>query len=323
MRRLLFIPLLLLLCSSAFGQTPLQIAEDAPWTHRFRTTSTPAAGSGVTSFFTTDLAPTRPFSGSGRFFTTWTTTNSPSPGAYGPLAYCNDTRNPSQGLLAWIDRNAGNANLDAITAYNSSTGATTRTSLISTAITFVSGAQLVLVVDWDQAGANLGRATLFYNNTIVGSVQDISAYQSYRNNSKHAIFSTVAVTPRSVVYDYGKIGLGTDLLAGWDFTSGWALLGCTVTNATTVTATGIESDVTKTVGSTGVLYKGTATATMQQGTLSVRDSGHTSTYFTATSGVAGVGYFYMPAGTTWSLINYSTANGKTMQVTDQHFWGVQ
>ena len=146
------------------------------------------------------LAPTRPFSGSGRFYTTPTTTNCATGEWLGTAAYLDSATSPTKGLFAYLNRTTGNAELRVLTAAN------TWTSLINTAVTFSSGAQLVLVVDHE-----LMKAWLFYNNAIVGTAQDISAYPWVKQHRKHAIFSTTAVTPLSVTYDFGQMVLGSDL----------------------------------------------------------------------------------------------------------------
>lgn len=228
-----------LLYSHSLGQTIRTLDPQSPqvsWMGMpgFTTTSTPAVGSGVTGYFTTDLAPVRGFQGSGRFYTTWTSANLPANKQGGTLAYANSLTSPSQGIIAFLDTGTAKARLEIITAFNAATGAATTTSLINTAVTFSSGAQLVLVVDQE-----LMEAWLFYNNAIVGAAQDVSAYAWIKQNRRHAIFSTTAVTPGSVTYDYGGIGLGGELVVngdfssavGWSVSGGWAIGASVATNS--------------------------------------------------------------------------------------------
>lgn len=252
------------------------------------------------------LAPTRPFSGSGRFYTTATTANCATGEWLGTAAYVDDTRNPTKGVFAYLNRATGNAELRVLTAAN------TWTSLINTAVTFSSGAQLVLVVDHNQDGDGKPYATLFYNGAIVGTRQDLSSYTWVKTNRRHAIFSTTAVTPGSVTYDYGQIVLGSDLLAGWDFTSGWGTAGAgSVVDANTFTSAGGIGGITKNLLTTGSLYKVSVNGSRSAGasTLAVRDTiGDWGTEHTSPVGIhkydiAKGPFFYLRAadGNTWDF----------------------
>lgn len=137
------------------------------------------------------LAPTRPFSGSGRFYTTATTANCATGEWLGTAAYVDDTRNPTKGVFAYLNRTTGKAELRILTAQN------TWTSLINTAFTFGTGK--VFYLDYN-ASTMVGK--IYYDGVQIGANQDLSAYTWINQNRKHAIFSTTAVTPGSVVYSY-------------------------------------------------------------------------------------------------------------------------
>ena len=160
------------------------------------------AGTTVLDFITVNkwsvfslLAPIRPFQGSGRFSATGTTANCATGEWLGVAAYLDSTISPTKGLFAYINRSTGNAELRVLTAAN------TWTSLINTAVTFVSGQ--TIRVDYNHSTKI---AQLFYNNIQVGANQDVSAYAAWIGvNRRHAIFSTTAVTPGSVSYSFGPL----------------------------------------------------------------------------------------------------------------------
>lgn len=139
------------------------------------------------------LAPTRPFQGTGRFYVTATTANCAAGEWLGTAAYLDSTTSPTKGLFAYVNRTTGNAELRVLTAAN------TWTSLINTAFTFVSGQ--ILRFDYN-ATTKVG--AIYYNNIQLGANQDLSAYTWIANNRRHAIFSTTAVNPDSVVYRFVK-----------------------------------------------------------------------------------------------------------------------
>jgi hypothetical protein len=79
--------------------------------------------------------------------------------------------------------------------------------LISTAVTYSADAELVLVYD----GA-LKTATMFYNNAIVGTAQDVSSYTWLQSNTIQALFSTgQAANEGFTSCDFGPPNLGSDL----------------------------------------------------------------------------------------------------------------
>jgi len=124
-----------------------------------------------------------------------------------------------------------------------------------------------------------------------------------------------------------KLGNGTgetlssDLLAGWNLTSGWSPVSSTITNATTFTATATNAYVYKSILTDGTLYKGSFSATPAQGTVSIYDTnsaktqlanGASSAYFTVQTGNGG----------RYRVYNSGTANGLTCIVNSQSLYTV-
>ena len=255
------------------------------------------------------IAPTRPFSGSGRFYVTATTANCATGEWLGTATYLDSTTSPTKGLFAYMNRTTGNVELRVLTAAN------TWTSLINTAVTFSSGAQLVLVVDQE-----LMKAWLFYGNAIVGTAQDVSAYTWIRQNRRHAIFSTTAVTPGSVVFDYGVIGLGSDLLAGWNFTSGWLTNGTgpSIIDANSFSTTGNGGVYRASTTAVGTLYKAQLVTSTTATSVTLTDTGDNEVY--VASGQT-IGYAIDSSGN--STLYVKNVGAGTTDVTALRLWRVQ
>jgi predicted heme/steroid binding protein len=154
---------------------------------------------------------------SGRFKATQTAATD----RFGGLAIGLDSStSPTKGLFCYIDRTAAKGELRVLTAAN------TWTSLISTAVTYSADAELVLVYD-----GSLGKAWMFYNNTLVGTAQDVSSYTWLQANTIQALFSTgQAANEGFTSCDFGPLNLGSDLFdagAGTfeSGTYGWTVYG--------------------------------------------------------------------------------------------------
>jgi hypothetical protein len=102
---------------------------------------------------------------------------------------------------------------------------------------------------------------------------------------------------------------GSDVLAGWDFTSGWAIYQGTITGAATFTATGSVVEIFKSLFPVGKLYKGQLSGTAQQGTLGLYNSA-TQQYLPADT----LGYFTARTNNDCTVRVSGTANGKTANI---------